>query len=280
MRLYIYSSSGHNKGLEMVRRCSVIAKSLKQFDPILCTSDYRAATYAKGELGVEKSAGIDVIGNLPNTMERGDILIFESDEPSDFMVENMREFCSLVFIVGKDIQNEIVDDEYFSKGDQSIEKCFYFGDDDYKDQLLKMADGIETQDITCLMGHYHFFGNEDKLKPYFKEIIDEEEYIDTIKNSKYLLTGSYQAACESLSSGNKPVLLIREDKEYNNTLNIPQIVLNNNLPKAIEEFNKLIENYPSDVKQPQSLDLKDIPSQIEAKFKLLGMIPTTGVFEN
>lgn len=280
MKLYIYASSGHNKGLEMVRRCAVIAKKLKDLDPILCTADYRAATYSKNELGVNKSAGIDVIGNLPNTMERGDALIFESDEPSEFMLENMKEFCSLLYIVGEDIQSDIVDDEVFTSSDNSIEKCFYFGDDDYTDQLLKLCDGIDKQDITCLMGHYHFFGNEDKLKPYFNDVIDEEEYIDTIKNSSNLLTASYQAACESLYAGNKVVLLKREDKEYDNSLNIPQISMDKSLSEIVAEFNKIIEEYPKDVLKPNTLDLKEIPEQIEKRVKLLEAVSSTGVFEN
>jgi hypothetical protein len=280
MKLYIYASSGHNKGLEMVRRCAVLAKKLAQFDPLLCTADYRAATYARNELGIYKSAGIDVIGNLPNTMEHKDALIFESDEPSDFMVENMREFCSLLYIVGQDIPNIIVDEEVFIKGDDSIEKCLYFGDDDYSDQLLKMVDGIEKQDITCLMGHYHFFGNEDKLKPYFNEVIDEEEYFDTIRNSCYLLSGSYQSACESLQCGNKPVLLKRADKTYSNTLNIPEIEMDGkSLPEIIDEFNKIVANYPSDVKQIEPLDLSEITSKIDARMKLMESVAASGVFE-
>ena len=39
MQLYIYSRSGHNFGLENVRRASAICNMLKINDPILCTAD-------------------------------------------------------------------------------------------------------------------------------------------------------------------------------------------------------------------------------------------------
>ncbi|MDC7244064.1 MAG: hypothetical protein PQJ44_09230, partial [Sphaerochaetaceae bacterium] len=118
------------------------------------------------------------------------------------------------------------------------------------------------------------------LKPYFKEVIEEEEYIDTIKNSTYLLTGSYQAACESLACGNKPVLLKREDKIYNNTLNIPEITMGESLSSVIEEFDKIVQNYPKDLKNIEPLTLDSIIEAIDKRAKLLESVSSTGVFEN
>ena len=123
MALYIYTKSGHNVGLDQLRRGAAIYKQLKEYDPTLCTADYRAATFAR-DLGVHKGIGIDIIGNLPNLMQRSDSLIFDSDEPSETMREFMNEYCTKLYEVGVDIPKTIVDDEYFQKSNQSIEKTF------------------------------------------------------------------------------------------------------------------------------------------------------------
>ena len=70
MQVYLYAKSGHNFGLENVRRVSSLVNVFKDTDPILCTADYRAATFAKSELGVNRGVGVDVIGNL-NTFADG-----------------------------------------------------------------------------------------------------------------------------------------------------------------------------------------------------------------
>ena len=281
MNIYLYTKSGHNVGLESARRAAVLFKQLKSCDPILCTADYRAATFAR-ELGVHKGIGIDIIGNLPNIMEQGDMLIFDSDEPSETMRSFMKDYCTLLYEVGVDIPKTLVDDEFFKGGDKSItkesktfEKSFFFGDDDYKDLLLKMSQDQEKQDISLLMGHYFFLGNEDKLAPYFKNIIDEEDYFETIFNSKYLLTSSINAAFESLASGNCPVFYQRADKSNEDIklikeYNIP-IIEAEDLSSLISNFNKSIENYP-DVKVLEKVDTSDIINnilEVTEKFKAI-----------
>ena len=56
-----------------------------------------------------------------------------------------------------------------------------------------------------------FFGNEEKLSDCFSDIIEEEEYKETIKSTKYLLTSSVHSCLESLASGNNPVYFKRYD---------------------------------------------------------------------
>ncbi len=273
MNIYIYTKSGHNVGLEAVRRGAVLYNNLKNSEPILTTSDYRAATFAR-DLGAFKGIGIDVIGNLPNLMERRDMLIFDSDEPSDEMRKFMAEYCTELFEVGVDISKTLVDDKFFQKGDQSRQKAFFFGDDDYKDSLLKtICKDCEMQDIALLMGHYFFLGNEDKLKPYFNEIIEEEEYFDTIVNTKYLLTSSSNAVFESLAAGNCPVFYPRDDKsnedlELLKEYNIP-IVSGENIVEILVNFEETIANYPKTEKL-EKVDLSEIVSNITTtieKFK-------------
>ncbi len=265
MNIYIYTKSGHNIGLEELRRGAVIFNQLKECDPILCTSDYRAATFAR-DLGVHKGIGIDIIGNLPNLMERGDMLIFDSDEPSDDMREFMSKYCTKLYEVGVDIPKTLVDDKFFEKGDQSIEKAFFFGDDDYKDFLLKeFCKDTKEQNIPLLMGHYFFLGNEDKLKPYFSDIIEEEEYFDTILNTKYLLTSSLNAVFESLASGNLPIFYQRKDKDSKDLelikeYNIP-IASGKNIEAVMNSFEQIILDYPQ-VKVLEKVDINEIKNTI------------------
>jgi hypothetical protein len=254
MKLYIYAQSGHAFGLEKVRKAAVISKKLDKYNPILATADYRAATYAKDNLDVKKGVGIDVLTNLPHMMNRGDFLIFDSNEASDFTKDHMKEFCSLLYQVGEDNLNSVIVDDIYknqNRSDHKIEKLFYYGDDDYTNQLLNQAKDEDTlHDIPLLMGHYMFLGDEDKLKPFFNNIIDEEDYNDTIIEAKYLLTGSEQTALEAIANNANVVLLKRDDKQYIHLdlfkqCNIPIIDKSNlTLKEIFEKFNTISENYP------------------------------------
>ncbi len=280
MNIYLYTKSGHNVGLEQVRRGAVLYKQLKlhNCDPIMCTSDYRAATFAK-DLGVHKGIGIDIIGNLPNIMERSDILIFDSDEPSDTMREFMKDYCTKLYEVGIDIPKTLVSDDFFiTNKDQTknILKTFFFGDDDYSDSLLKiLCKNQDKQDINLLMGHYFFMGNENKLTPYFNTIIDEEEYFNTIINTKYLLTSSLNATFESLASGNFPVFYKRDDKSNEDLLlikkyNIP-IIEGKTISEIINNFENTIKNYPN-TKILEKVNINHILNKISTmikKFKII-----------
>lgn len=248
MQVYLYAKSGHTVGLEATKRCAAIANALKEFDPILCTSDFRAGAFAKDLLGVKKYVNIDVVRNLTNIMEKRDILIYDTPEANDAMRKDMKEFCTLFYGIGEEITGIIVDTSIYSKNENpSIEKTIFFGDDDYNNLFLEMAKGSEKLEINLLMGHYFFLGNEKIFSNHFSNIIDEEEYVQTIQNSKYLLTASLQTALESLACGNYPVLFKRIDKDYNEDLiskiNIP-VIEANNLKQLIEDFESTINNYP------------------------------------
>ncbi|MEA3499161.1 MAG: hypothetical protein U9R16_08895 [Campylobacterota bacterium] len=277
MQLYIYAKSGHSFGLENVRRASAIYNMLKETSPILCTADYRAATFAKSELGVDKGVGIDVIGNLPHVMERRDILIYDdSGEASDTMTGHMKEFCSYLYKIGSDIPFDIVDEVFINDLDLKNEKAIFFADDDYANWFLDFCSSSSKQELPLLLGHYFFLGNEDKLKPFFNEIIEEEEYIDTIKSTKYLLTASINSCLESLASGNFPIFFKRGDKDSIENLelldkyNIPTIT-GKNLDQLVENFNKQIENYPK-LKPIERFDISTIKKEIQDIQKKFEMI--------
>lgn len=277
MKIYIYAHSGHNHELNRVRRCSVLEKALQSEDALLCTGDFRAGAYAKDMLGVKKYVSMDVIENLPNMMQRGDILIFDSDEPSEVMLTHMKDFCTLLYEFGKDIPYTLIDTSLYNEknSNQNQEKVFFYGDSDYSNALLPMCENLEKQDIKLLMGHYFFLGNEKKLSPYFKEVIDEEEYVSIIQNTKYLLSGNENACLESLNCGNNPVLFIREDIEYKyldflKELNVP-IIQTSNLKDTFKEFDKIITNYPQ-TKKFDNFDISNILNEISQKLEFFKKI--------
>ena len=252
MQVYLYAKSGHTIGLEATKRCAAIANALKEFDPILCTSDFRAGAFAKDLLGIRRYVNIDVIRNLHNIMEKRDILIYDTPEINDNMKKDMTDFCTLVYGIDDEIKGIIVDSSIYNKLDNAnlnkLDKTIFFGDDDYNNIFLEMAKESEKQEINMLMGHYFFLGNEKVFSNYFSNVIDEEEYVQTIKNSKYLLTASLQSALESLACGNFPVLFKRFDKNYDEelitNLNIP-VIKGDNLKQLIENFSVIINNYPN-----------------------------------
>lgn len=249
MQVYLYAKSGHTVGLEATKRCAAIANVLKEFNPILCISDFRAGAFAKDNLGVKKYVNIDVIRNLHNIMHRRDILIYETSEANEQMKEEMKEFCTLLYEIGEELDGIIVDESIYSKNlNPTLEKTIFFGDDDYNNIFLEVVKEFGKFDINLLMGHYFFLGNEKIFANQFSNVIDEEEYVQTIQNSKYLLTASLQTAFESLACGNKPVLFKRVDKNYDEDmilkLNLP-CIKTSNLEDMIQEFELIIKNYPT-----------------------------------
>ena len=275
MQVYLYAKSGHTVGLDATKRCAVIANFLKELDPILCTSDFRAGAFAKDNLGVKKYVNIDVVRNLHNMMHRGDILIYETPEVNENMKEEMKEFCTLLYGIG-DALNEIIVDEsiYIKNENPTIEKTIFFGDDDYHNLLLGIIEDSKKYDINLLMGHYFFLGNEKIFVNHFSNIIDEEEYVQTIQNSKYLLTASLQTALESLSCGNKPVLFRRIDKSYDEELikklNLP-LIQSDNLEELINQFELIIKDYPI-ITNFKCTDFKIISSEIKEKIELFNKL--------
>jgi hypothetical protein len=275
MQVYLYAKSGHTVGLDATRRCAAIANFLKELDPILCTSDFRAGAFAKDNLGVKKYVNIDVVRNLHNMMHRGDILIYETPEVNENMKEEMKEFCTLLYGIGEELNEIIVDESIYIKNENpTIEKTIFFGDDDYHNLLLGIIEDSKKYDINLLMGHYFFLGNEKIFVNHFSNIIDEEEYVQTIQNSKYLLSTSLQTALESLSCGNKPVLFRRIDKSYDEELikklNLP-LIQSDNLEELINQFELIIKDYPI-ITNFKCTDFKIISSEIKEKIELFNKL--------
>jgi hypothetical protein len=268
IQTYIYTQTGHNFGLEGLRRGVAIYNQFKNIEPIIATSDFRASSHAKDEMGVKKGVGVDIITALPHLMTRRDILIFDSKEASDFTKEHMKDFCTILLEIGIDIPNDIVDDKFFEKSNTTRKKCLFFADDDYEDEMLNiLCKNSIKHNIDCLLGHYFFMGHDKKLAPFFNEIIEEEDYTKTIKETKYLLTASVNSALESLASGNNPVFFQRQLKEFKgdinliNKYNIP-IIKGNDLNQLVDNFESIIKNYPK-TNTIQKVDISDIIKNIE-----------------
>jgi len=277
MQLYIYSKSGHSFGLENIRRASALHNMLENADPIVCSADYRAATFAKAELGVKKGVGVDVIGNMPNVMERGDMLIYDdSNEASSTMQTHMKEYCTHLYKVGVDIPFDIVDNTFFEQVETTNEKAIFFADDDYAEWFFKLIQTGKKQNIPLIWGHYFFFKNENKIASYFSEVIEEDGYIDTVKSTKYLLTASVHTCLESLASSNHPVFFQRGDKPVENRdllkkYNIPVINEVENMEELMESFEKITQNYPK-TNQIKKFDISKIKTEIEDTIKKFEMI--------
>ena len=271
MQVYLYAKSGHTIGLEATKRCAAIANFLKEFDPILCTSDFRAGAFAKDLLGVRRYVNIDVVRNLHNIMQKRDILIYDTPEANDAMKKDMKEFCTLLYGIDSEIEGIVVDTSIYTKQENpKLEKTIFFGDDDYYNLFLKLLEDSGKSDINLLMGHYFFLGNEKIFNNHFSNVIDEEEYVETIKDSKYLLTASLQTALESLACGNKPVLFKREDKIYDENLihelNLP-VIEADSLKDLLEKFDASINEYPI-ISNFNIINLENIKKEIKEKIDL------------
>lgn len=271
MQVYLYAKSGHTIGLEATKRCAAIANVLKEFDPILCTSDFRAGAFAKDLLGIRRYVNIDVVRNLHNIMQKRDILVYDTPEANEDMKKDMKEFCTLVYGINSEIEGIVVDTSIYTKQENpKLEKTIFFGDDDYYNLFLKLLEESGKSNINLLMGHYFFLGNEKIFNNHFSNVIDEEEYVETIKDSKYLLTASLQTALESLACGNKPVLFKREDKIYDekliHELNLP-VIEADSLKDLLEKFDASINKYPI-ISNFNIINLENIKKEIKEKIDL------------
>ncbi len=231
MKVFYYAQTGHRVGLDRFRRSAALINCLKDVDITLLTSDYRIASVAR-EYGVDTCVGIDVARNIANIAEKGDKLIFDSEEANPLMLEDMRNFFSSFIRISdsmsdKAAENEclispynegertckalIVDEQYFGEFEKDVPLTFFFGDDDYEKDLEKHLDFIEGLDVYLQLGFYYFVAYEDMLRQRFANVFEFEEYPEMIQRTDILITASPQAVLESLASGGKPIYFQRED---------------------------------------------------------------------
>lgn len=248
MRLFYYAHTGHRIGLDRFRRAATIIRALGDVDITLLTSDYRIASVAK-EFGIKRAVGVDVVRNIPQIANHGDKIIFDSAEINPTLLDDMTRFFSTFIRISDDPQEEkhskellispylegegicrgvAVDDRYFEISEKTIERSFFFGDDDYEEDLANNLGMFEGQGLDLLLGFYYFFDYEKKIAPAFKTEHEFDAYDEVIKNSRVFVSASPQAVLENLAAGGRPIFLQRPDYPRDflplfATLNIPII---------------------------------------------------------
>lgn len=258
MRLFYYVHTGHRIGLDRFRRAATILRALGDVDMTLLTSDFRIASMAK-EHGIRRAVGIDVVRNIPNIAQRGDKIIFDSAELNPTLLEDMigyfsafvrisdnpddrkhpGEFLISPYLEGEGIcRGTVVDPVYFETQPKTIARAFFFGDDDYEEDLAGHQSAFAGLDLELLQGFYWFYGYEKKLSESFPVLHDEEAYADVVRHSDILVTASPQAALENLAGGGKPIFFQREDypKDYHalfESLNIPIVTTYENMQLSV-----------------------------------------------
>lgn len=230
-KIFYYAHTGHRIGLDRFHRAAAIINALPELDITLLTSDYRIAQVAR-DYGVKRAVGVDVVRNIPQIANGGDILIFDSAEANPAMLADMQKYFSVLIRVNDDPEDQVypgeylinpyvkderccnalaVDPMFLQSHEKTEEKIFFFGDDDYEEDLLKAKDSLSAHKLKLLLGFYFFVGYEDKLKDSFTQLIEPEEYQDTIKSASLFVTSSPMAALQALASNSSPVYIQRAD---------------------------------------------------------------------
>jgi hypothetical protein len=248
MRLFYYVHTGHRIGLDRFRRAATIIRELGDVDITLLTSDFRIASVAR-DYGVNRAVGVDVVRNIPQIAHHGDQIIFDSAEANPALLADMQRFFSTFIRVSDDPEDEkgagefllspylegediyrgfAIDPACFEAKEKRIKRAFFFGDDDYEEDLLKHLDMFRGHGMELLLGFYWFFGYEEKVGDAFGKQHESEEYDEVVRGSEVLVTASPQAALENLASGGRPVFLQRPDypRDYIScfeSLNIPVV---------------------------------------------------------
>nr|WP_321268164.1 hypothetical protein [uncultured Sulfurimonas sp.] len=265
MKLYIYAKSSHRDTLDNVRRCAALANMLESCEPILCSGDYRAAIIARDTMDVKNTMGIDAMGNLPHTMERLDMLIYDNEDVTQEMHTQMQEFCTHLYKFGEDLPLDIVDKKYFLEHDEVLKRGVFFSDEDYKKYFYDFCEGSKKYDMPLLNGNYFFLDTSEHFEKSFSQVIDEEEYFEFVSTTKYLLCGSVHTCLEFLASGNKPVFFKRDDKEVDylellEKYNIPT-AYGDTLDALMISYEDIIKNYPN-TKAIECFDVKELEDEI------------------
>ncbi len=237
MTIYFYAKTDNRLGLDRLRRSAALAKELqKEHEVYFMTTEFRSATYAKQRLGIKKAVGIEDFRNIGTVCEVGSIIVYDSDEHSETIHQEMIDYFGAFirisydpketpkegeilispYVLGHNVINGIlVDKDFFSQSKKSIERLFFYGDDDYNKNLLKIASKLQPFAFDLLEGFYFFIDMEEKLAPFFHAIHGYEEYQEALKNAKAVLSASGQSALEAAAGGAKVIYLQREDKDEN-----------------------------------------------------------------
>ncbi|BDY12787.1 hypothetical protein [Hydrogenimonas cancrithermarum] len=230
MKLYYYINTGHRIGLDRLRRSAPVINALSDMgiEVSMLTNDFRAGEYAKEQFGIRKYVSVDVVRNIANIATPADALVFDSEEESRAMWADMATyFRSFIRIsdnpddfaeageilissmksIGDAPKADIVDPRYFEATDHGDERIYFWGDDDYDQELLRVADAFEGLDITLLEGYYFFMQYGSELAGKFKSVEDSENYDEVLMHAGRFLSSSPQSVLEALAAGSNPLYL-------------------------------------------------------------------------
>ncbi len=233
MTIYFYAHTDNRVGLDRLRRTVALLKEFGEFDTYLMTTEFRSATYAKRVLGVKKAVGIEDFRNIGTICQRGDIIIYDSDEHNEAIHEEMIDYFGRFFRIsydpkalpkegeylisphalGERIINGVLIDRDYLKSTTKEKRIFFYGDSDYEKRVLKIAPDLKEFAFELLEGFYFFVDIAEKVEGYFKNIYEAEEYPQRVKQASLFLTHSPQSALEAAASGAKTIYF-GESEEY------------------------------------------------------------------
>ncbi|WOE69733.1 hypothetical protein RZR97_11560 [Hydrogenimonas thermophila] len=261
MKIYYYINTGHRVGLDRLRRSAPIINTLEEMgvEITMLTNDFRAGEYAKEQFGIKKYVSVDIVRNIANIATTSDVLIFDSQEESRVMWEDMASYfhkfirisdnpddfasknevlLSSMKEIGDAPQVNVVDPRYFDENEEHNGGIVYFwGDDDYEQKLLELSDAFEGLDITLLEGYYFFMQYGSELSKKFKSVEESEYYDEILKKADTFITSSPQSALEALAAGSNPIYLKKPG--VSNTWD--NMMKTYNIPVVSEFNNKLIK---------------------------------------
>ncbi len=227
--VYYYAHSGHQIGLDRVKRGTAFLKKLAEngVECQLLVNDFRAGLAAK-DWGGKEYVTIDTIQDIDAVAMSEDSIIIDSDEddhgrlvkycaefqnvwrfehdPSDRSVHGETLFRTDC----KDdtcVDAKIVDAMYFEPMEKEERILFFLSDADYDKTILKNEAFFKAFDMELLLGNYFFVKYEDDLAKLFSTLHEPEEYVDLIKSSACVVTASAQTALEAKAGGAKVIFL-------------------------------------------------------------------------
>ncbi|MDD5405464.1 MAG: hypothetical protein PHE73_00825 [Sulfurovaceae bacterium] len=223
MNYYYYAHTSHKEGLESVRRGVACMKEAKQrgLEHKLLVNDFRAALVAK-ELGIDGAVTVETIRDLDLVLERGDMLLIDSNEElpfkferfcSEFKVFRMAQKCDEKPVFNEQIiypwlENSIFADSIYNKYLPKTQRILFFGgDSDASKSILKHENFFDGLNMELLLGHYFFVDYEKELATIFDVMHESEEYTDLIRSSSHVITTSVQCALEAKISGANVVFI-------------------------------------------------------------------------
>jgi len=188
----------------------------------MLTDDFRAGEYAKEQFGIRKYVSVDVVRNIANIATPADRVVLDSDSVSGSLSEDMADYygklvriCDdscpsgpssrILVICGSDAQ--IVDPRYFEERDHSLRNIYFWGDDDYEQELAGVCEIFEDSDTALLEGYYFFLHYSGELQGCFKTVYESESYDEVLKGAGRFITSSPQSALEALAAGSSPIFI-------------------------------------------------------------------------